>query len=337
MGIAEARLVEADRGVHAVPEQLRFFDLARQRAQALAPTLARLRQHPEQEPPGYLWGLPILVKDLTTVKGAPCTYGSPLHRWSIAEHNHPMIDVLEGHGGIPFAKSNTPEFGAGAHSFNSLFATTATPHDETKTAGGSSGGSAASLAACSCWLATGTDLGGSLRIPAAFCGVVGLRPSPALVPQLPSAAPFDSLHSLHGPMARSVEDLALLLDATAGDTGWSFRCRSQTDRAHSFFEAARVGRAAAAAGEPLRDVQLVFDADIGGTCAGFIDPEIVAVCSQAAATLRAAARPGAGDAGSVSDTKSSPLAPIFRGVDVESLFRVLRAEVMPCFCLRSLM
>ena len=266
------------------------------------------------------------MRDVTAA-GMLCTYGSPLHRSAVAEQNHPMIDVLEARGGIPFAKSNTPEFGAGSQTFNSLFATTSTPHDQTKTAGGSSGGSAAALAACSCWLATGTDLGGSLRIPAAFCGVVGLRPSPALVPQLPNASSFASLHSMHGPMARNVPDLALLLDAITGNSGWSFPCLSPEAGTGSFAQAAQAGRRAAAAGDCLHGVRLVFDADVGGTCAGFMDPDVVACCRAAAESLRAKAKPAFGHARGGAEAN---LAHVFHKTDVEWLFRVLRAQVSRC-------
>ena len=117
--------------------------------------------------------------------------------------------------------TNMPQHAAGSHTFNDIFGTTSNPHDLTKSAGGSSGGSAAALAAGAAWLATGTDLGGSLRNPAAFCGIVGLRPSPGRC-SAKQIRPTEwrgrwgvGLHSIQGPMARSVADLALLLDARA--------------------------------------------------------------------------------------------------------------------------
>jgi len=122
---------------------------------------------------------------------------------------------MEAAGGIVLAKSNTPEFGAGANTYNQLFPDTRTPWNTKLTSGGSSGGSAAALAAGQIWLATGSDLGGSLRTPASYCGVVGLRPSPGRVPSGPSDFPFDSL-GVKGPMARNVADCALMLDALVG-------------------------------------------------------------------------------------------------------------------------
>ena len=117
-------------------------------------------------------------------------------------------------GGIVIGKSNTPEFGAGSQTFNKVFGTTSNPWNNNYTSGGSSGGTAAALAAGSAWLGTGSDLGGSLRNPASFCGVVGLRPTPGIVPHGPTNLPFDTL-SVNGPMARTVKDLSLFLDTMA--------------------------------------------------------------------------------------------------------------------------
>src|SRR5690606_18066319 len=116
---------------------------------------------------------------------------------------------------IPIAKSNIPEFAAGINTFNEVFGATRNPFMADRTVGGSSGGSAAALLTGEVWLATGSDLGGSLRVPAAFCNVVGLRPSPGRVAHGPTQLPFDGL-SVDGPMARNVLDCALMLDAQAG-------------------------------------------------------------------------------------------------------------------------
>eukprot|EP00775_Hariotina_reticulata_P011644 gene11644-11789_t len=179
---------------------------------------------PVPAPITYLYGLPIAVKDVTAVKGLPFTEGSLLFKDRVADHDDPMVQQLELNGAIVVGKTNTPEFAAGSQTYNKLFGATLNPWDTSKTAGGSSGGSAAAVAVGQVWLATGSDLGGSLRNPASFCGVVGLRPSIGLIPQEQPPAlqvkdktdPQALLHSVNGLVARTVEDLALGLDAAAG-------------------------------------------------------------------------------------------------------------------------
>ena len=161
-----------------------------------------------------LAGLPIAVKDLNDVAGVRTTYGSPIYADHVPERSDIMVERLEERGAVVVAKSNTPEFGAGANTFNEVFGPTRNPWDTTRTCGGSSGGSAVALATRQVWLATGSDLGGSLRTPASFCSVVGLRPSPGRVART-AEQPFDTL-SVEGPMARDVADCALMLDAMAG-------------------------------------------------------------------------------------------------------------------------
>jgi amidase len=165
--------------------------------------------------PAWLAGLPIVIKDLTDVAGVRCTYGSPIYADYVPERSDIMVEALERHGAIVIGKSNTPEFGADSNTFNEVFGATVNPWNTAKTSGGSSGGSAAALAAGQVWLATGSDLGGSLRTPAAFCSVVGLRPSPGRVARSPTRLPFDTL-SVEGPMGRTVGDVALMLDAMVG-------------------------------------------------------------------------------------------------------------------------
>ena len=164
---------------------------------------------------GSLHGLPVAHKDLFQTRGLRTTWGSPIY----ADH-FPSVDALivtraRAAGAIAVGKSNTPEFGAGSHTFNAVFGATTNPWDPTRTAGGSSGGAAAALAAGMVPLADGSDLGGSLRNPANFCGVVGLRPSPGRCPNPPSTNPFGTM-SVAGPMGRHVDDVALFLGAIAG-------------------------------------------------------------------------------------------------------------------------
>lgn len=161
---------------------------------------------------GLLHGLPVGIKDLQDTAGLRTTYGSLLYKDHVPKVDNPTIAKIRAEGGIVFAKTNTPEFGAGANTVNKVYGATGNPFDPEKTCAGSSGGSAVALALGQMPLATGSDYGGSLRTPAAFCGVAGYRPSPGVVPGESRAAalvPF----AVSGPMGRSIEDLHLLLQA----------------------------------------------------------------------------------------------------------------------------
>jgi amidase len=160
---------------------------------------------------GPLHGLPIAHKDLVDTKGIRTTYGSPLFKDFLPDHDDPIVERIRNAGAILVGKTNTPEFGAGSQTFNTVFGPTLNPYDPAKTCGGSSGGAAVALAAGMLPIADGSDMGGSLRNPAAFCNVVGFRPSPGRVPN-PAFSPL----AVSGPMARSVADVALLLSAMAG-------------------------------------------------------------------------------------------------------------------------
>lgn len=164
---------------------------------------------------GLLHGLPVVHKDSFLTAGMRTTYGSPLYRDFVPERDSLIVSRQRAAGAITLGKTNLPEFGAGSQTFNTVFGATRNPYDPRLTAGGSSGGAAAALAARMVPLADGTDMGGSLRNPASFCNVVGLRPSPGRVPQWPTASPYNTL-TVAGPMARTVADAALLLAATAG-------------------------------------------------------------------------------------------------------------------------
>ncbi len=141
----------------------------------------------------WLAGLPVVIKDLTDVAGVRTTYGSTIFADHVPETSDILVKRLERNGAIVLGKSNTPEFGAGANTFNEVFGKSRNPWNTALTCGGSSGGSAVALAVGQSWLATGSDLGGSLRIPASFCSVVGLRPSPGRVARSGTALPFDTL------------------------------------------------------------------------------------------------------------------------------------------------
>ena len=151
------------------------------------------------------------------MEGVLCTQGSPIYADHISVESDLEVRTLEANGAIVIGKSNTPEFGAGANTFNEVFGATRNPWDTRMNAGGSSGGAAVNLATGQTWLATGSDLGGSLRIPGAFNSIVGFRPSPGRCPRGTSASLnlFDDM-SVVGPMARNVGDVALMLDAMVG-------------------------------------------------------------------------------------------------------------------------
>lgn len=256
----EARIAEVDSKINALPTLC--FDRAHARADAL---MAKPLEHR-----GPLAGLPVPIKDLSPVDGVRTTYGSPIFADNIADLSDLIVQRLEASGALIYAKSNTPEFGAGGHTFNPVFGTTCNPWNTERSAGGSTGGGAAALASGTAWIAQGTDLGGSLRTPAAFCGVTGLRPSPGRVPQGPGPSAFQSL-SVTGPMARSVDDLALALDAMTGTMAqdpMSFESPLQ--------------RFSSATRAPERPHRVGYSPNLGLTQ---VDPQVAEVCRLAMVRL----------------------------------------------------
>ncbi|HEX9438375.1 MAG TPA: amidase [Roseiflexaceae bacterium] len=189
--------------VTLLPEQ------AMQQARAADETLARGAQA------SPLHGLPIAHKDLFPTKGIRTTFGSPIFKDFVPDQDALIVERLRRAGAITIGKTNTPEFGAGSQTYNPVFGATLNPYDLTKTCGGSSGGAAVALACGMLPIADGSDMGGSLRNPANYCNVVGLRPSPGRVPSWPAEAGWFPL-TVDGPMARTVQDVALMLSAIAG-------------------------------------------------------------------------------------------------------------------------
>jgi amidase len=164
---------------------------------------------------GPLAGLPIAYKDLVLTKRVRTTFGSLVYENHIPEHDHLIVERLGAAGAILIGKTNTPEFGAGSQTFNKVFGVTRNPYDLSKTAGGSSGGAGAAVAAGMLPFADGSDLAASLRNPGNYCNVVGFRPTPGRVPSWPAANGWDTL-GVMGPIARTVTDCAFLFSAMAG-------------------------------------------------------------------------------------------------------------------------
>lgn len=164
---------------------------------------------------GPLHGLPIAHKDTSNTKGIRTTFGSLVFADHIPTEDHLIVERLRQAGAITTGKTNVPEFGAGSHTFNALFGATRNPYDTSRSSGGSSGGAAAALATGMQPLADGSDMGGSLRNPAAWCNVVGLRPSPGRIPAYPTDAAWGTI-SVQGPMARTVSDVAFMMSVVAG-------------------------------------------------------------------------------------------------------------------------
>ncbi len=258
LDVLEQRIAEVDGKVNALPTLC--FDRARDRAKTLMNRPVGDR--------GLLAGMPIPIKDLTNVADVRTTQGSPIYKNNIPARSDILVEQLESHGGLIYAKSNTPEFGAGANTFNEVFGATRNPWDLSRSAAGSSGGAAVALATGTAWLAHGSDMGGSLRNPASFCGVVGMRPSIGRVARTP-VAKIDRNLGVQGPMARNVEDLALLLDAMSGEHPADPLSLPLLPK--SFLSAARSGR------KPGR---IAYSPDLGITP---IDPEIAAITRKAAA------------------------------------------------------
>ncbi|HET7014784.1 MAG TPA: amidase [Streptosporangiaceae bacterium] len=201
------RINQVDQAVNAIVT--RCFDRALEQAAAADRALTG------GQPLGLLHGLPVAHKDLVETAGVRTTYGSLMFADNVPDRDALIVSRMSGAGAISLGKTNTPEFGAGSHTVNQVFGATRNPYDLSRSAGGSSGGAAAALAARMICLADGSDLGGSLRNPAAFCNVVGLRPSPGRVPNWPLSDVTDPM-SVSGPMARTVADVALLLAVISG-------------------------------------------------------------------------------------------------------------------------
>ncbi len=254
------RIETVDRQVNALP--ILRFDEAREEAR-------NWDADAHSDNPKSLHGLPIAVKDYNDVRGTITTYGSPIFADNIAEKSDATVRQLEQNGAIAVAKSNVPEW-AGGNTFNPVFGATRNPWNLRMSVGGSSGGSAAALASGSVWLATGNDLGGSLRTPAAFNGIVGLRPGPGRVPRGSRLPAMDTLW-VEGPMARCVDDLALMLDAGAGQ---------QADDPLSFDQSGVSFVAALEeAGMPQR---VAYSPDLSAVS---MEREIAEICSGAAMTF----------------------------------------------------
>ncbi len=253
----EARIAAVDGKVNALPTLC--FDRARRHAREL--------MHKPIAERGLLAGLPIPIKDLANVAGVRSTQGSPIFANHIPGKSDVLVTHLEANGAIVYAMSNTPEFGAGANTFNEVFGRTLNPWNTSRSAAGSSGGAAAALASGTAWVAHGSDLGGSLRNPASFCGVVGMRPSPGRV-AASVGNKIDSTLGVEGPMARNVEDLALLFDAMVGQEPSD--PLSLPSDGTSYLKAARSG---------LMPKRVAISRDLGITP---VDPEVAEIVMKAA-------------------------------------------------------
>lgn len=287
---AATRIAETDSAINALPT------LCLERAREHARKLMALR--PADPPPGYLYGLPIAIKDLDDVAGVRTTKGSSIFANYVPDRSDYVVEVLESNGGVVIGKSNTPEFGAGANTFNEIFGATRNPWDTRMTAGGSSGGSAAALASGQVWLATGSDFGGSIRIPASYCSVVGLRPTPGRVAFGPDSLPFSNLR-VEGPMGRTVGDVALMLDAQVGE---HFGDPRSLPRPSTLFTLA--------VDEPIKPHRVAYSPDLGIT---HVENEVKEICEKGAASLS--------ELGVVVEQACPDLS------DAEDIFQVARAVI----------
>ena len=265
-------------------------ELARSGAKAVDAALAR------GDDPGPLAGLPVAHKDLAVTKGIRTTFGSPIYRDFVPDVDAIIVERLKRAGAITVGKSNTPEFGAGSQTFNPVFGATRNPYDLSRTCGGSSGGAAVALACGMTPIADGSDLGGSLRNPASFCNVVGMRPSTGRVPNWPSFSAWFPL-SVVGPMARTVQDVALMLSAIAGPDA-----RSPISLPEPGLAFARpLARA-------FKGTRIAWSADLGGLP---VQPEVTEVLSAQRRTFA--------DLGCVVEDATPDLR------DADEIFRVMRA------------
>lgn len=248
-------------------------------------------------PVGALHGLPFAIKDTHAVAGWRTTYGSTIFADHVPKADELIVERIRRAGVVLLGRTNTPEFAAGSHTFNRVHGTTRNPVDPTRSAGGSSGGAAAALAAGMVPLADGSDMGGSLRNPASFCGIVGLRPSLGRVPEWPHYNQWETT-SVGGPMARDVGDVALLLSVLAGPDP---RVPLALGDPGPAFAPPLVGS--------LRGLRVAWSLDLGG--AFEVDPDVVRVVEDAGRVL---ARSGAKVFGAWPDLDGA-----------EETFRTLRA------------
>ena len=221
---------------------------------------------------GLLHGLPIAIKDTTRTAGIRTTFGSPLFADHVPDEDAEVVRRLKAAGAVVTAKTNTPEFATGANTVNDVFGATRNPWNPALSPAGSSGGSAVAVATGMVPLAQGTDFGCSIRIPAAFCGIVGIRPTPGLIPSYPMALAWDP-GQVHGPLARSAEDAALMLDAMVGFS------RLSPISVHPPWASAREIVAKA---EDGRGLKIAYASDIAGIG---VDAEIDTICRSAAKRL----------------------------------------------------
>ena len=256
LDVLEARIAEVDGEINAFA--VMCFDRAR-------------KQQPDRD--SVLAGLPVAIKITNPVAGVRSTWGSPIFADHVPETSHHLVERIEARGGVVYGTTNASEFGAGASTFNDVHGRTCNPWNLTRSVAGSSGGAGAALASGMAWLAQGSDMGGSLRNPASFCGCVGFRPGAARVPAGPSANPFDVLGQ-HGPMARNIGDVGLFLDAMAGaDPREPF---AQPDPDISF---------RAAAESPRIPKRVAYSPDLGGITP--VDPEVRRITEAAARRFEA--------------------------------------------------
>ena len=236
-------------------------DVARTQAQSVDDRLKN------GETVGPLAGLPVGIKDTIDTKGIRTTHGSPLFADHVPDRDDIMVERVKQADAVIIGKTNTPEFAIGGNTVNRVFGATRNPWNTKLSPGGSTGGGAAGLASCMFPLTLGSDLGGSLRIPASFCGIVGLRPTVGVVPTGPSALPFEAL-GVSGPMARSPEDIKLMMDVIA--------------HPHSSSPLTQVN----SLGLPTIDVKVLNIAYVPDIAGIGIDPEVLETCEAAAESLK---------------------------------------------------
>ncbi|MCY3884360.1 MAG: amidase family protein, partial [Gammaproteobacteria bacterium] len=241
--LLEAHIAQIDRfnpQINAIVTMT--FEDAREKAK-------QLDMKPHRQAP--LFGLPIAHKDLLPTKGVRTTFGFPLYRDFVPQNDAWIVARMKAAGAISIGKTNVPEFGAGSHTFNRVFGATKNPYDRTRTVGGSSGGAAAALCSRMVPLADGSDTGGSLRNPAAFCNVVGFRPSPGRIPSGPNGESWTDLSQL-GPLARTIDDTALLFSVLSGPHPKASRMLETPGQAFRIVEPAQ-----------LQGLKIAFTEDFG--------------------------------------------------------------------------